>query len=752
MFIRVKGGGVMKDLSIKNKVRISYAILTTFVVLNAVLSIFFVTSISNSIDDLYNHPFTVTSAIRNVEISTYEQLSLVNDLVISEPTQTQQILLQLESKDQTSHDGIDVLYDKYLGDMNDVVNIEEEYLIFYNEVKSVYQDYLDSDLISAKQSLETLNDDSIDSLMLKLSGLKAFADNKAVEFSEEADSIRDSYIITITITSIGMVLAAIGLFMMMIKDIFPAILKLTDTINSFKKGEDKNTLDLDRKDEIGFIGHSLNEMIDNIKTQNEIDSLNLKLSSLRDRENLRITLMSIGDGVITTDLEGVITNVNPVALKLLGSEQENVIGSQITDVMNIVNKNSRRKISNPITRAIRRNTKVTMENNSLLLSNDGKEYDISDSASPITDEKGKTYGAVLVFRDITEEVEIQQEVEYLSFHDRLTGIYNRNYLEKKFLELENSNVKDVAVIMGDVNGLKITNDAFGHKFGDLLLQDISAILMESSPKDDTTIVRWGGDEFVLIIENTNEKRAEQISRKIIEVCDAFESSSPVKPSISIGYAVKINNDQNLYRTLIRAEDMMYENKLLQKDSLRSAIVSSLQTSLFEKSYETEEHANRVSEYSEIIANELGLLANEINSVVLLSRLHDIGKISIDDDVLLKPGKLDADEWKAIKKHPETGYRIASSLNELTHIAEGILSHHEYYDGNGYPRGLQGEDIPLQARIVAVADAYDVMTSDRAYKKAMKKEKAIEELLRCRGTQFDPNIIDIFVEQLKKAKN
>ncbi|MBU1019826.1 MAG: HD domain-containing protein, partial [Firmicutes bacterium] len=281
-----------------------------------------------------------------------------------------------------------------------------------------------------------------------------------------------------------------------------------------------------------------------------------------------------------------------------------------------------------------------------------------------------------------------------------------------------------------------------------LLKEIANILRNSVPKD-ATIFRWGGDEFVVLLENIEHRELDRICGVIAKNTLEFESSTPVKPSISIGHAIKETAEESLYRTLIRAEDMMYENKLLEKSSWRSVIVSSLESSLYEKSYETEEHALRVADYSKLIAEALNLHQNEITSVIVLSKLHDIGKIAIDDSILLKPGKLDKFEWAMIKKHPETGYRIASSLNELAHIADGILSHHEHYDGKGYPRGLKGEDIPLHARIVSIADAFDVMTSERAYKQTLSIEEAISELISCRGTQFDPNLVDIFIDIIRK---
>ena len=190
---------------------------------------------------------------------------------------------------------------------------------------------------------------------------------------------------------------------------------------------------------------------------------------------------------------------------------------------------------------------------------------------------------------------------------------------------------------------------------------------------------------------------------------------------------------------------MYRDKLLQSRSLHSSIISSMKTTLFEKSQETEEHAQRMIKLSRAIGKKMKLKDEQLNELELLSSLHDIGKIGIPDAILNKPGKLTKEEWVEMKKHPSVGYRIAKSSHELASISEYILYHHERWDGKGYPNGLKEEEIPLLSRILAVGDAYDAMTEDRSYRKAMTKEAAIEEIRTNMGKQFDPNITQIFIK-------
>ncbi len=167
--------------------------------------------------------------------------------------------------------------------------------------------------------------------------------------------------------------------------------------------------------------------------------------------------------------------------------------------------------------------------------------------------------------------------------------------------------------------------------------------------------------------------------------------------------------------------------------------------LQEKNPREEAHSKRVSMICQSLGKKLKMSSNDLRLLDAISALHDIGKITIDERILNKPGKLDKEEWEIIKKHPEVGYRILSTSQEYAVVAEDILSHHERYDGTGYPRGLKGEEIPIRARIIALADAYDAMTSHRPYRGALTHQQAIMEIKRCSKTQFDPEIVKAFLE-------
>ncbi|MFA7636815.1 MAG: PAS domain S-box protein [Monoglobales bacterium] len=353
--------------------------------------------------------------------------------------------------------------------------------------------------------------------------------------------------------------------------------------------------------------------------------------------------------------------------------------------------------------------------------------------------------------DITSKKQAEEELKFQSRRDYLTGLYNRRYYETELRRLDVESQLPLSIIIGDINGLKLVNDAFGHAEGDKLIIE-SAKIIEGCCREGDILARTGGDEFGIIMPKTDSDTAFEVMRNIQDALKKFDSETNIemhKHSVSLGYATKVKMEEEIGQLYKTAEEHMYQRKLLETNSVHSALVASIKATMFEKSHETEEHAERLIALSKAIGMALGLPQVELDKLELLSTLHDIGKVGIRDYILTKPDKLSESEWSEMKRHPEIGYRIAITSPELVPIAEGILCHHEWWDGNGYPKGLCGENIPLLSRIIAVVDAYDAMTNDRPYRKAMEHSPALEIIMKNAGTQFDPQIAGIFTDIMSK---
>lgn len=458
---------------------------------------------------------------------------------------------------------------------------------------------------------------------------------------------------------------------------------------------------------------------------------------------LETTLKSVGDGVISTDKDGAVVFLNKAAELLTGWTNEAAKDLPIEEIYMIVDGETGETGENRAIKAIRSGIVEESPRHITLISRDDFERPVEDSAAPIINENGEILGAVLVFRDFTEKKRKQEEVLYLSYHDHLTGLYNRRFYEEELQRLDTKRNLPITLVMGDVNGLKLINDSFGHAVGDALLKKAAKIITQGCRGDDI-ITRVGGDEFVIILPKTDAEEAEHIVQRIRELASK-EKVESIDISISLGYDTKHDEEEDIHELYKRVEDKMYKSKLYESSSTRSKTIDLIMNTLYAKYRGERAHSKKVSRLCEAMAVQLALDKDSTNQIKLAGLMHDIGKIGIDEKILNSTQDLNANEWKEIKRHSEIGYRALSSANEFSEIANYVLEHQERWDGKGYPKGLQGEEISLQARIIAVADAFDTMTREKPYRKAMTVDEAVREIKKCAGTQFDPEIAEIFCD-------
>ncbi len=380
---------------------------------------------------------------------------------------------------------------------------------------------------------------------------------------------------------------------------------------------------------------------------------------------------------------------------------------------------------------------------------DGKGAFLWIKASPLYNSEGKMIGAIESIRDISERKRAEKKLKYLSMHDQLTGIYNRSYFEQEMCRLGSEHNNPIGIIVCDVDGLKFVNDTLGHAAGDALLVKAADVIRKSIRKGDL-VARIGGDEFAVLLPNTGETDVKNICRRIRNAVESYNASNPKLPlNISVGYAVSSGTSADIRKLLKEADNNMYREKLRRSRGTRSSIIKAMMKALETRDFIAEGHAVRLQKLAAGMAVAIGLSEDKITDLRLLARFHDIGKVGVPDRILFKEGALTPEEISEMQLHCEIGYRIAMSVADLVPIADWILKHHEWWNGKGYPLGLKGEEISLECRILAIADAYDAMTNDRPYRKAMSYEEALAELRRGAGTQFDPNLVQLFIQMLEK---
>lgn len=454
------------------------------------------------------------------------------------------------------------------------------------------------------------------------------------------------------------------------------------------------------------------------------------------------TLLSIGDGVMIINTDRNVEFLNAVASRLTGWTQNEAKGTSYKEVFMLSHEQEGFTVDDPIEMVFLTGTTHMLGNHGVLTSRNGIQYNLEDSAAPIFDRTGLLAGVVLVFRDITKKKEQRKRIEYMSCHDSLTGLYNRHFFEEELRRLDNESNLPISILVGDINGLKLTNDIFGHAFGDLLLQKVAEI-MRSVCRSDDIIARRGGDEYIVLLPKTGPEDIKIIANRIKKHVSEQKIRS-IRCGISLGYDTKISKHESIDQTLRNAESNMYLSKTLERGKAQSNALNSIMNSLYESNAREKEHSINVSNLCGKVGAELNLPESDIQKLKYAAKLHDIGKVILSPELLNIDSPVKASEHNEVAKHPVVGYRILNYFDVTLELAEIILFHHENWDGSGYPRGLKGQKIPLLSHIISIAGYYERALCQFDPGDAEKRGEAINKIQQLSGTKFNPEIVDIFI--------
>lgn len=445
------------------------------------------------------------------------------------------------------------------------------------------------------------------------------------------------------------------------------------------------------------------------------------------------------DGIAILDIEDRVVNVNRSFEKLFQFSAEEIKGSVINEV--IVPEDLSEETSFDYGNI---SAGEVIQEESVRKRKDKSIVNVSILAYSIIIDN-KLVGTYVIYRDITERKKTEEQLKYLSLHDSLTGLYNRAYFQQELRRLEEGRSNTIGIVICDVDGLKFVNDILGHDSGDAMLIAAANVIKESFRGNDM-VARVGGDEFAILLPNSDNIALEKASHRVQHSVAQYNALNPRIPlSISIGFASsgEVLTDLNCLCKV--ADNNMYRDKQFRSPNARNAIMQTLMKALEVRDYINEGHGERMKVLVKALAEAIGLPDHCFKKLGLLAQFHDIGKVGITDRILFKQGALTFEEAVEIQRHCEIGSRISRSSSYLASIADLIYKHHEWWNGNGYPLGLKGEEIPLDCRILAIADAYDAMTNGRPYRNALSSEEALAVLRNSSGIQFDPRLVSLFIQ-------
>lgn len=474
-----------------------------------------------------------------------------------------------------------------------------------------------------------------------------------------------------------------------------------------------------------------------VNYQNELEAFRQATLTqlIQNKERLQLILNSTVEGIIGIDFNGLITFCNKSAYKMLRYHHEDeLLGKSFYEI----NRES------SIKQSIKEGTSTHNEDE-VFYRSDNTSFNVSYHTHPKIKDN-EPIGAVITFTDITRRKKREERVQYLSSHDVLTGLYNRAYFDELVKRIDTADNLPISIIYGDINGLKLTNDIFGHQAGDLLLKQSATILKECS-NENALIARVGGDEFIILLPKTSSDKAKARIEGIKECFLNFQIEA-VHSSIAMGYETKETADENINQIISEAETWMYKDKMVNLKAVNEQMIAKIVTTLHERNPRDKVHAENVSLIAKMIAIELGLSEPEIKRISSAGFLHDIGKIVLASDITKT--NINTNELVKMKQHAIVGFRILNLFTETMDIAESVLYHHEHFDGTGFPKGLKADEIPLFSRIIAVAEAYDNYTNEFA-KNILSPNQALSLMDSLAGSKFDLKIVKLLHQVIKNNK-
>lgn len=351
---------------------------------------------------------------------------------------------------------------------------------------------------------------------------------------------------------------------------------------------------------------------------------------------------------------------------------------------------------------------------------------------------------VITLDNITDKWIMQEKIRYMTFHDNLTGLYNRNFLEEELIRLNTERQLPVSIIMADLNGLKTINDILGHVDGDLLLKAFAHQLKETCREEDI-IARFGGDEFLVFLPATSETSVLHIIQRIRQGCT--RTITPLGPmSVALGHYTKVSFEETMEAAIMRADESMYRDKEQQKKDYEQKCFNYVYSELQKHPYEGRSFTDHVVELMENLILLRDDIHEDLRDVRHLGQIYDIGMICLPSNIY-KYARFKDGDWDRIQRHSEMSYKIVNMNPQYTHVAEAVLYHHERWDGKGYPYRLKGDSIPVLARLLAVVDSYCTITRPRPYREPLIRQDALIEIAKGAGSQFDPDVVDLFITMM-----